>query len=69
MAIAAPQRTRDLDGVRLAVPASVTIEKVPLWLRTIPGLDQGAAELLVRIPAEQVAAHVPGYAVLDGKVR
>ena len=62
-------RIRDLDGVRLAVPAGITIESVPLWLRMTPGLDQGAADLLVRIPAEQVAANVPGYVVRDGEVR
>lgn len=66
--MAPSERIRDLDGMRLAVPAGVTIESVPLWLRMTPGLDQGAGELLVRIPAERVADHVPGYVVRDGDV-
>ena len=57
-----------VGDTQLRLPREASVLGVPLWLRMIPGLDNDSRELIVLLPADYVAAHVPGYVVKDGQV-
>jgi hypothetical protein len=61
------QRVR-LGGNEFAIPQRYFQDggQAPSWFRWLPDLDDGSRELLLMIPASEVAAAVPGFIPKDG---
>jgi hypothetical protein len=57
-----------LDGHTLVIPQRYFVDEYGSlsWLRRVPGLDDGAKEIPLRIDASEVAAAIPGYKPDDG---
>lgn len=42
---------------------------VPKWLLTLPGLDNGSRDYMLKFPASEIAAQVPGYKKTNGQYK
>lgn len=58
-----PFQVVHLDGRTFHIPNRYldTSTQPPAWLRLLPGVDDDSGSILVTVPSDEVAAHVPGY--------
>jgi hypothetical protein len=59
-----------VDGRNLRIPTQyLRDDEPPLWLRMLPGLDDGSREVSIVIQAEELARTIPAYVIRDGNLR
>jgi hypothetical protein len=61
-----PVRSITVGGRTFSIPVQYVRDEPPLWLRMLPGLDDGSREFPILISAEELAGKIPAYIVRDG---